>query len=201
MAGPQIDDFLQAFSGDARYCLSLPVLWTVSIDGVEMSSINTVLDSAGEEWKAKIHPNSMTKSGTILPAQAVGIPNEAANFSATPIGDGSNGGFLPGYALNGRQDFLSRSFSVNFLETKQDLEHEYFRPWMIAVGIKGLIEYGPNLKANIVVKQYTNKGQLRKGYIFKKAFPTGVEGMTLDYNNTDYPIKSVTFACQNYQQL
>lgn len=71
MAGPQINDFLQAFSTDAKYCLSLPILWTVSIDGVTESAINSVLSDAGENWRAKIAPNAMTKSGTILPARIV----------------------------------------------------------------------------------------------------------------------------------
>ena len=200
MAGPQINDFLQAFSGEAKYCLSIPVLWTVSIDGVTESSINSVLSDAGQKWQSNISPNAMTKSGTILPAQAVVIPQESANF--TPMGAGdSYGGFLPGYAMISRADFLSRQFSINFLETRQDLEHEYFRPWQIAIGIKGLIERGVNLKSTITVKQYTNDGKLRKGYRFKKAFPVAVEGYTMDYDNTDYPIKSVTFVCEDYEQL
>jgi len=58
-----------------------------------------------------------------------------------------------------------------------------------------------NLKSTITVKQYTNDGQLRKGYRFKKTFPVAVEGFTMDYDNTDYPIKSVTFACEDYEQL
>lgn len=200
MAGPQINDFLQAFSGDARFCLSIPVLWTVSIDGVSEGSINSILSQAGERWQAKISPNSMTRNGNILPAQAVVIPQESSNFSPMSVGD-SFGGFLPGYALNSRSDFLSRSFSINFLETRKDLEHEYFRPWMIAIGINGLVERGSTLKSTITVKQYTNNGELRKGFQFRKAFPTAVEGFTMDYNNTDYPIKSVTFACENYSQL
>jgi hypothetical protein len=200
MAGPQINDFLQAFSGDARYCLSIPVLWTVSIDGVSEGSINSVLNIAGEKWQAKINPNSMTKSGNILPAQAVVTPNESSSFVPMSIGEGS-GGFLPGYALTNRADFLSRGFSINFLETRRDLEHEYFRPWMIAIGIKGLVEQGVSLKSTITVKQYTNQGVLRKGYTFKKAFPTAVEGITLNYQDTEFPIKSVTFACENYNQL
>lgn len=200
MAGPQINDFLQAFSGDARYCLSIPVLWTVSIDGVELDSINQILGDAGEYWYAKTSPNSMTKNGNILPAQSVTTPQEASSFNTMAVGD-TFGGFLPSYGLTSRNDFLSRSFSINFLETRNDLEHEYFRPWMIAVGIKGLIEQGPNLKSTITVKQYTNDGTLRKGFIFDKSIPTAVEGTTLSYGDVDYPIKSVTFACQNYRQL
>jgi hypothetical protein len=198
--GPQINDFLQAFSGDSRFCLSIPVLWTVSIDGVSEGSINQVLNDAGENWQAKINPNDMSRSGTILPAQEVQLPGESASFQA--MNSGSNmGGFLPGYALDSRSDFLSRSFSINFLETSKDLEHEYFRPWQIAIGIQGLVEQGNNLKANVVVKQYNNKGVLRKGFQFKKAFPVSIEGFTINYANTDYPIKSVVFACENYKQL
>ena len=87
------------------------------------------------------------------------------------------------------------------METDEDLEHEYFRPWMIALGIKGLVETGSSLKSTIEINQYTNDGFFRKGYRFKKAFPTAVEGYSLTYDNTDYKIKSVTFACQNYEQL
>ena len=198
--GPQINDFLQAFSGDSKFCLSIPVLWTVSIDGVTESSINSVLSNAGESWRAKTNPNSMTRSGNILPAQEVVIPNESSSFQA--MNSGSNmGGFLPGYALDTRSDFLSRNVSINFLETARDLEHEFFRPWMISLGIKGLIEQGVSLKSTITVKQYNNKGQFRKGFQFDKAFPTNVEGFTMNYESTDFPIKSVTFACQNYRQL
>jgi len=200
MSSPQPNDFLEAFSGESQYCLSLPILWTVTIDGVENNAINEMLELSGEKWRATITPNSMTKNGNILPAQSVSIPNESSNFVAGEIGQ-SSGNFLPGYALNNRQDFLSRSFSINFLETKEDLEHDYIRPWIIALSVKGLIEWGKKLKADIIVKQYTNGGELRKGYIFRKAFPTAVEGFQLDYNNTDFTIKSVTFACQNYEQL
>lgn len=200
MAGPQINDFLEAFSGDAKYCLSIPVLWTVSIDGVTSDAINNVLSDAGEKWRAKITPNSMTKSGTILPAQSVTTPQESSNFALMASGD-SYGGFIPGFAMTSRADFLSRSFSVNFLETRRDLVHEFFTPWQIAIGIKGLVERGVNLKATITVKQYTNQGEFRKGYQFVGAVPTAVEGFTMDYENTDYPIKSVTFACKNYHQL
>lgn len=200
MPGPQINDFLAAFSGDNKFCLSLPVLWTVSIDGVTNDSINEVLSFADESWRANLTPNSMSKNGNILPAQEVNIPNESSSFQATNTGTGM-GGFLPGYALDSRTDFLSRNFSINFLETKQDLEHEFFRPWMIALGIKGLVESGSNLKGTIQVRQYDNQGNLRKGYQFDKAFVTNSEGFSLNYQDTDFTIKSVTFACQNYKQL
>lgn len=180
--------------------MSLPVLWTVSIDGVTESAINSVLSDAGENWQAKLTPNSMTKNSNILAAQQVSLPNESSSFQAMKSGSGM-GGFLPGYGLDERSDFLGRSFTVNFLETRKDLVHEFFQPWMIAIGIKGLIEHGPSLKSNVEVRQYDNKGNLRKGYKFKKAFPTNVEGFTLTYDSTDFIIKSVTFACENYSQL
>lgn len=194
----QSTDFLLAFSSDPRFCLSIPVLWSVNIDGVSTGAINEVLSDAQESWRANMTPNSMTVNGNILPAQEVTIPTESSTFQAMNVGTGS-GGYLPGYGLDTRSNFLDRSFTVNFLETSKDLEHNFFRPWMIAVGINGLV--GSSLKATMEVKQYNNAGQFRKGYKFKKVFPTAVEGFTLNYDNTEFIIKSVTFACENYQQL
>jgi hypothetical protein len=198
MSGPNINDFLLAFSGESKYCLSIPVLWTVNFDGVSKSSINAVLSDAQESWRATVEPKDFTKGTSLLPAQEVTIPVESSSFQAMNTGNGT-GGYLPGYALDQRSNFLDRSFTVNFLETKQDLEHEFFRPWMIAIGINGLV--GSSLKANVEVRQYTNGGAFRKGYKFKKVFPTAVEGFSLNYNDTEFIIKSVTFACENYQQL
>lgn len=195
-----INEFFLAFATDSKFFLHLPVLWSVTIDGVTSGAINTVLNSAGEKWQAKITPGDMTKSGNILVAQEVGLPSESSGFAALESGS-AMGGFLPGYALNSRENFLSRSFTVNFLETQTDLEHNFFRPWMIAIGIKGLIEDGASLKGNMSVKQYTNNGQLMKGFRFNKVFPTAVEGFTLNYSDTEFRIKSVTFACENYEQL
>jgi hypothetical protein len=200
MGGPNISEFLSKMSNDSRCFLNLPVLWTVTIDGVSESSINTVLDYAGEKWQAKTSPGAFTGNGGIVLAQEVSLPSESSDFSAMESGSGM-GGFLPGYGLNARSNFLSRSFSVNFLETQMDIEHNYFRPWMIALGIKGLIEEGVSLKGNMQVRQYSNSGRFIKGFQFKKVFPTAVEGYTLNYENTDFPIKSVTFGCENYEQL
>jgi hypothetical protein len=83
--GPQINDFLQAFSGDNRFCLSIPVLWTVSIDGVGESAINSVLSDAGESWQAKINPNSMTRSGNILPTSTRKLPQLVKYFNEVCI--------------------------------------------------------------------------------------------------------------------
>lgn len=198
--GVQINDFLQAFSGDSKFCLNLPVFWGVTITGVSEGSINAVLSYAGEKWQAKTSPIEMSAGFNILVAQGVTLPNESSNFISMSVGGGS-GGFLPAYGLDYRSDFLSRSFNINFLETTLDLEHNYFRPWMIAVGIKGLIEQGENLKSTIEVRQYKNDGSFMKGFRFKKAYPTNVEGFELNYNDTDFKIKSVAFACENYEQL
>jgi hypothetical protein len=201
MGGPNIEEFYSAFSGDRRFFLNLPVLWTVTIDGVSTGAINSVLSDAGESWQAKGSPGLYTRSGSILVAQEVGLPAETSTFDPIQI-NGSTGGFLPGYGLTKRSNFLNdRQLTVNFLETEIDIEHTFFRPWMIALGIKGLVENGPSLKGNMVVKQYTNGGKFIKGFQFKKLFPTAVEGYTLNYDNTDIKIKSVTFACENYVQL
>lgn len=195
-----INEFFAAFSGDRKYFLNLPVLWTVTIDGVSTGAINSVLGGAGESWQARTTPGAYTKSGSILVAQQVVLPNESSSFSAMESGSGM-GGFLPGYGLNARSNFLDRGISVNFLETEVDIEHNFFRPWMIAVGIKGLVEHGASLKGSMEVKQYSNGGKFIKGFKFKKIFPTAVESYTLNYDSTDFPIKSVTFGCENYEQL
>jgi hypothetical protein len=195
-----ITQFLNSFSNDSKFALNLPVLWSVSIDGVTPDVINETMDYAGESWRAKVDPLSMTKDGVLLVAQEVTLPGESSSF--TPMDSGSSmGGYLPGYALSNRSNFLDRSFSINFLETQMDLEHYFIRPWSIALAIRGLIENGSSLKSSIEVRQYSNFGKFIKGFKFKKAFPTNVEGFTLNYDNTDFPIKSVTFACQNYEQL
>lgn len=195
-----INDFFSAFANDSKFFLNLPVFWSVNIDGVSEGSINSVLSQAGEKWRAKTSPNSMSRGGNILVAQEVGLPSESSEFSSMEFGSGM-GGYLPGYGLNARTNFLSRSFTVNFLETQLDIEHNFFRPWMIAIGIKGLIASGASLKGNMEVRQYANNGSFIKGFKFKKIFPTATEGYTLNYENTDIPIKSVTFACENYEQL
>jgi len=197
--GVQINDFLNAFSRESKFCLSLPVFWTVTVDGVGVGAINSVLSRAGEKWQAKMTPKDMIKNGNLLVAQEVQLPNESSTFTAMAMTN--TGGFLPGYGLDARSDFLNRNVVINILETNQDLEHNYFRPWMIALGIKGLVETGSSLKGTVEIKQYTNQGQFRKGFRFKKAFPIAVEGFSLNYDNTDFKIKSVTFACQNYEQM
>lgn len=199
MGHPNITEFFSQFANNNKFALHLPVLWGVSMDGVSESAINSVLSEAGEKWRAKTSPRSMSSSGNILVAQSVSLPTENSSFSNIQMDN--MGGFLPGYGLNARSSFLDRSFSVNFLETENDIEHNFFRPWMIAVGVKGLVEDGVSLKGSMEVRQYTNYGNFMKGFRFKKIFPTAVESFTLDYDNTDFKVKSVTFACENYEQI
>ena len=160
MAGGSTD-FLQAFSSDSKYFLSQPFLWKVSIDGDLSGAINSALQKGNENWSANVQPSLLTKNGAILVARSVNTPQESSVFAPQSVQN--RGGFLPGYSLIERNDFLTRSFSINFIETEQDIEHGFMRPWMIALGIDGLINFG--LKTNIVVKQYNNKGSMRKGYM------------------------------------
>jgi len=190
-------DFLQAFSSESRYFVSNPFLWKVSIDGDLSGAINSALQKGNENWSANVQPSLLTKGGAILVARSVTTPQESSVFAPQSVNN--RGGFLPGYSLIERNDFLTRSFSINFLETEDDIEHGFMRPWMIALGIDGLINFG--LKTNIVVKQYNNQGSMRKGYIFEDAFPTAVEGYTVSHDSDDFIEKSVTFACKNYKQL
>ena len=189
--------FLQAFSTDPNFFISHPFLWKVSIDTDVSGAINSALSKANESWSASVSPNTLTRNGTLLVARQMNIPQEASEF--TPIGVENRGGFLPGYGLVQRTDFLSRSFTLNVLETGDDIEHGFFRPWLIALGIDGLTNFG--LKSNITVTQYNNDGSKRKGYVFEDAFPTAVEGYNLTYEDGDFIEKSITFACKNYKQL
>jgi hypothetical protein len=198
--GIQINDFLNAFSREAKFCLSLPVFWSVSIDGVSIGSINSVLESAQEKWRATTSPEEMTRNGNIIVAQNVSLPGEGYQSNVAAFGQGT-GGFIPANIMESRDNFGTRDIAVSFLETNVDLEHTFFRPWSIAVGINGFIESDPPLKATMVVKQYDNKGTLRKGFKFTKVTPIKMEPLSLDYTDTTHKIKSVTFRCQNYEQL
>jgi len=189
-------DFLQAFSNDESFFLSQPYLWKIDIGGGLNSAIQSALTKGNEQWEANVDPSILTKNGAILVARSITTPQESSVFAAQGVEN--RGGFLPGYSLIERNDFLTRSFTINFIETQKDIEHGFFRPWMIALGIDGLINFG--LKADITVNQFDNEGSARKGYVFKEAFPTAVEGYTIDHNSDDFIEKSVTFACKNYAQ-
>ena len=196
MAG-ESNTFLNAFSENPNFFVSHPFLWKVSLDaGNVMGAINSALQKANETWTATVESADFTRNGTLLVARQMTIPQESSEFS--PIGVDNRGGFLPGYGLTQRTDFLSRSFSLNVLETGADIEHQFFRPWLIALGIDGLTNF--KLKCDITVNQYNSDGTKRKGYVFEQAFPTAVEGYTLSYNDGDFMEKSVTFACKNYRQ-
>jgi len=95
-----------------------------------------------------------------------------------------------------RTDFLSRNISINFLETSRDIETELFRPWIIALGVDGLLNQ--KLKCTITVKQYTRDGNIRKTYKFTGVYPTNTEGYNLTYGDQDFLIKTVTFGYTNY---
>jgi len=191
-------DFLQAFSSESKYFLSHPFLWKVKIMDDISSAINSALTNGGEQkWQANVSPSDLSKDGAILVARQVVLPVESSVF--TPQSVPNRGGFLPGYALVERNDFLTRSFSINFIETQKDLEHGFMRPWAIALGIDGMTNF--DLRTNIIVEQYNNKGKKKKGFKFLDAFPTAVEGYTLSHSSDEFIEKSVTFGCKNYEPV
>ena len=192
--------FLGKLSQESPYYLSLPFLWTVSIPGLGglAGSINTATSKiAGQgQWSAR--PVADWGSNNLLAAREVTIPNENSTF--LEAGQNSRGGFMPGYGLQQRESFLTRNLSINFIETIDDIVHEFFTPWSIALGVDGLTNFG--LKANIYVQQYDNLKRVRKGYKFIDAFPTNVEGFTLTQEpEAIYPEKTVTFAFRDYAPL
>ena len=193
-------EFLARFGNDSDYFLSHPFLFTVEIPGLAglQGSINSTNNKLGGEgvWQAG---GNLAKwgAGNILAARQITIPNEQSSF--LEAGQNSRGGFLPGYGLQQRESFLCRNLAVNFLETEVDIVHSFFTPWSIAIGIDGLTNF--SLKTDILIRQYNNLLQPRKGYRFINAFPTNVEGFTVTQEpDAVFPEKTVTFTFTNYEQ-
>jgi len=214
-------DFLDAYSRDKRFFLSLPVLWKVYFDYSDAGmlplgqpgplgresraktglpeAIMRALDDADEKWRVEKGPMEFTKNGSVLAAREVTVPNENTQFLA-PGGDINKGNYLPAYGAERRMNFLERNLTINFFDTEEDLEHIFFRPWMIAMATHGLIER--DLLCPVVeLRQYNNRGEIRKGYKFVDVFPTNVEGYNLNYTDHEFKAKTVTFAFKNYEQM
>ncbi len=195
-------EFLDGYSNSEEFFLAHPFLWKVTFeyDASLLSNVNDAIGKAysnTDDWRAITEPDRFTRHGNVLVARSVTVPAENSQFDIA--GSQNLGGFLPGYALNKRTDFLSKNLAINFLDTQDDIEHNFFRPWMIAVGIDGLINR--RLLCNVTLRQYNNKMQIRKGYRFIEVFPTNVEGYTLSYNDETFQEKSVTFAFKEYKPL
>ena len=199
----EIYDFLTNYgvNGPQKYYLSIPSLWKIEFSGASVvtKEVDNALEKAGEKWRVKNTPEQFVANGNTLVAREVTIPLETSEFLQP--GDNINkGGFLPAYGVEKRTGFLTRTLGVNIFDTNDDLAHTFFRPWMIAVGIDGLINRGL-LCPNVILRQYDHKGQIRKGYNFTDVFPTNVEGYTIDYDNHTFLEPSVTFAFRQYEPL
>ena len=196
-------DFLSNFGigGPPKFYLSLPSLWKIEFENAASvkGQVDQALIKAGEAWRVENTPEQFVSNGNMLVAREVTVPGETTEFLEAGA-DINKGGFLPAFGVEKRQGFLTRTLGVNIFDTDDDLEHTFFRPWMIAIGIDGLINRGL-LCPNVVLRQYNNKGEIRKGYIFKDVFPTNIEGYTIDYDNESFMEKSVTFAFKNYEPL
>ena len=199
----EVYDFLSNYSvnGPPRYYLSLPSLWKIEFQGAAAvtGAVTTALEKAGEKWRVENTPEDFYINGNTMVAREVTVPGETTEF--LEAGGGINkGGFLPAFGVEKRQGFLTRTLAVNIFDTNNDLEHNFFRPWMIAIGIDGLINRRL-LCPNVILRQYASDGDIRKGYKFVDVFPTNVEGYTINYDNETFLEKSVTFAFKNYEPL
>ena len=214
-------DFLDGYSRDRKFFLSLPTLWKVNFQYSNVgalrpgepgvpgsaysgpvglpSAIQRALNDADEGWRVKNEPMEFTKNGSVLAAREVTVPQENTQFLA-PGGEINKGNYLPAFGAERRMNFLERNLAINFFDTEEDLEHIFFRPWMIAIATHGLIERDLLCTA-VELRQYNNRGEMRKGYRFTDVFPTNVEGYQLNYNDDDFKQKTVTFAFKNYIQL
>lgn len=189
--------FLDRFSNDSRFSLPYPFLWSVTLDDSGLpGNINSALTKINQSYQVSSSRDwTDTSNDNILVAQEVTIPSESIEI--TSLGQENRGGFMPGYGVTQRTEFISRNVVINFLETDRDIETELFRPWIIALGVEGLSKSG--LKCTINVKQYNRSGGLRKHYTFIDAFPTNSEGYTLSYGDNEFLIKSVTFGYTDYK--
>jgi|TARA_R100001015_G_scaffold12538_1_gene5338 hypothetical protein len=196
-------DFLSNYSvgGPPKFYLSLPSLWKIEFSNASsvVGQVDQALSKARERWRVKNTPEEFVSNGNTMVAREVTVPGETTEFLEAG-GDINKGGFLPAFGVEKRQGFLNRNLTVNVFDTNEDLEHNFFRPWMIAIGIDGLINRGL-LCPNVVLRQYNNKGEIRKGYIFTDVFPTNIEGYTIDYDNESFLEKSITFAFRNYEPI
>lgn len=195
-------DFLDGYSQSRQFFLSHPFLWKVQFSYEQRlpSAINNALSKSPDEawWHTVTQPNHYMRSGNIMVAREMTIPNENSQFDLA--GEMNKGGFLPGYAMNKRMNFLEKVMTINFWDTEADIEHLFFRPWMIALGIDGLLTRELICPA-VTLIQYNNLMQPRKGYKFVDVFPTNVEGYVLNYDTYEVHQKTVSFAFKNYQPL
>ena len=193
---PSINQFLDKFSTDRRFSLPLPFMWEVFIDGDGLvGEIQSVLSQYDLFWTVE-GPSKWGNGGSLV-AQEVTIPAES--FEVMSMGAENRGGWMPGYGVTQRTDFLSRNITINFLETSKDIETNFFRPWTIAVGSAGLLN--TKLRATINVNEYDKDNKIRKKYKFERAFPTNVEGYTLSYGDGEFIMKTVTFSYHKYSPI
>ena len=188
-------------NGNSRFRLPMPVLWSVEIDpGTVESEVKSAIQKIKyrqEDTGALLEDyiDSHNNFSNLLVAQEVTLPSES--LIATNMGPNNRGAFMPGQGIVERNDFLSRSVTVNFLETHNDIVDEIFRPWIIALTVDGLIN--AKLKApSMKVTEYGKNGKKRKQFVFKDVYPTNCEGYTMNYDNTDFIVKTVTLAYKEY---
>lgn len=196
MARP-VQQFLDKVSNDPRFYLPLPFMWMVDIDAEIVGEVEQALNRANIKMPVK-SPNDWRGGGdtaSCLVAQEVTLPNESA--VVTNIGMNNRGGAMPGHGVVERTDFLSRSVTVNFIESDNDITDSVFRPWITAIGTTGLIDGKLRGKA-LTLFQYGKDGKLRKTYSFKDFFPTNCEGYTINYQDDDFTVKTVSFAYTDY---
>lgn len=193
-----VNNFLDKFSTDHKFSIPLPFLWTVSIDDSGLTGeITKALNKVDYKWNV-VESSAWTDKAlnNILVAQEISIPTEA--FDATIMGPDNRGGYMPGYGVSGRIDFLSRLLNINFIETDSDIETNLFRPWIIAIGIDGLINTKLRAK-QVTLTQYSRDMRVRKKYVFSDVFPMSTEGNTVNYSgDQEFVIKTVAFGYKKY---
>lgn len=95
-------------------------------------------------------------------ANKISIPNESVFISSTnSLNQENSGGAIWGRLGGARENNVSKSVDITFLDTNKELIDLIIKPWIIAVSHRGLVETSllPNLKCNI------------EAYFFAKSSP------------------------------
>jgi len=219
----------------------LPYIWKISFNtrsGGTMSTLGGAIDNILSKYERRITSVGQTEgpwpvkinrfddlsdySDGFLLASTVAFPSES--FQISTVGDegGGYGGIIPGYVAAARNSYGSQNkLDITFIESNIDIIDYFIKPWIIAVGHKGLIEMGNNdsedLKCTIDVKlfsrdtdtygksfDYTNTSNLRmslrKQFKFHNAVPFMSEGKEISYSEftlSDIQ-KTASFAFSHY---
>lgn len=180
--------------------------WAVNMGNVKTTSKKSVQ----EDYLGHFANDSI---GVFL-AQRVGFTPISLNIDGNPFGEiQQHGGFYKnGKVVKSRND--TDRLKINFLISNWDITEVLIEPWIAAIAQHGLIADEINLKAKIIVTEYSSSHEkftdneeyagtmtARKQYIFDNCFPISRETPEKIYETDEagkYKTSIVEFAYDYY---